>query len=187
MPYMDYVTREKMADKTSQLLTSFDWDFEITPPKAVYWPGDLTFKTRTFEIKPVDPFNKIDSNIRVELRGHVIIQPGLSKNDGKFNMTIQDFEDQSILALMKDWLRKCSDPETRTSFRREDLMMSMVIYRLNSSRKPVFKYVMQGIFPGSDMDYGDDMNNQKKEIGRITFGCDVEFFKTELMNLPTGV
>jgi len=180
--YMDYVTRDKIAQKTSQFLTSFDWDLEIlTKPSAVYWPGDDVFKVRTSEIVPTSIIPD-HSVISVEIRGFTLLQPGLTINSGDFSITLQDFEDQSILALMIDWVYKCNNPNTRSSYRREDLLMDFNLYRLNSSRKPVFQYIIKGCLPNK-LDYSDPMDGTKKEIGKCTFGCKVEYFESKLLNI----
>ena len=180
--YMDLINKDSMIDRTTQLLTSFEWDLTFkTWPPAVFCPGQSIFRIRTTGIEP--PKWPDNTPISAQLHGFRVIQSGLTENTGTFTINYQDFEDQSLVAFFLDWTYKSCDPATRSGYRNEDLMSDIILYRLNSSRKATKMWKCMGCLP-ANVNHNDAMNSDKTPIGDGTISLEVEYYEIKLLNLP---
>jgi hypothetical protein len=184
--YMSYVTRDQIVGSNGQKLTTFDWDFKITKSAndEVYSPGEQLTKARISSITGIPFMPEYQGNLPTEIRGFKMIQPGFTNNyGGQCTITIEDFEDQSMTAFIMDWLWKCNNPANHASYHKKQLAWDKLeLFRLNSSREPVFKVTLYTVLPGgagSDMSFTSDKQLQ----GQIQLSLDYEYFDSEFLNV----
>ncbi len=184
MAYMDYLTRDKMAKTNLQVLTTFDWDFKITPhkPGIVYMPDHELIRVRTTGISGCNPIPDV-SIMDVNLRGYMVQQPGLcSTVPQPISIQLQDFEDQALTAWMINWLMKMNNLDNLASYRREDLFCDIEIYQLNSSRVPVHKFLYYNCLPQNPNGNLSDFGPDKNPLGMMAINIKAESYKHTLLN-----
>jgi hypothetical protein len=186
--YMSYVNRSSIAANTNQMLTSYDWDITIETGTdfKVYYPGDLTFKTRLMDISGINPLYSTDAPLDVMIRGFKIHQNSFTSNvPGTITLHLQDFEDQSITGMLLDWIIKYNDPATHISFNKSAVMWkSFTAYRLNNTRQPVYSIKIYNLLPsqGTGNDY-DQFTGEKAKLGDIRLSLEAEYYEVKLLNI----
>ena len=169
MADMSYITRVQMQHKNLQVLTSFDWDWQIDFSSHVgYHPPMQLLKTACTQISgDCDQPLPTLTPMQIPLRGFTLIQPGLT-DAGSLPQTLvlelQDFEDQSIFSWCYDWLNRCNSVQNRASYRRESIFVDIDLWRLNSSRVRVMQIHYFNCMPLSAQ-YSNQYNDQKSQVG----------------------
>jgi hypothetical protein len=180
---MDYLTRDNMAKNNLQVLTSFDWDFTINFKNTImYHPNIDIIRLRATAVNGIS-YELDHTPIEVNMRGFTIQQPGLTVNKpGALTLNLQDFEDQALRIWLIDWVNRCNSPANRMSARREDLMVDMTFWQLNSNRQRVFEYKYENCLPtGSSID--DSFSSEKNVNGKISLIVQAEYIKLTPLNI----
>ena len=174
---LNYLNYANMIDGTVELLTSDKWDWEILePPAAVYFPGMDFIKRRVKSITGVGTSDNFQHNSIAgdqTIRGFALpAQPGqITLKNVNVQVTLADFEDQTVYVWLTDWSFKCCDPYTQKSYRARDLRSRNKYYRLNSLNQPVRSWVQEHcIIDGYQTE--DQMSGEKIPLGedsQITF------------------
>lgn len=175
MGYMDYVTRDSMANQNLQVLYSGDWDFEIKPKKdtLLSMPAKKIYQVRTKGIQGLKQLPTVQVN-PIQLRGFTLLQPGLvqTKPDN-ITFDVQDFEDTTLVTWLWDWHQKMCNIKNLYGHRRDELKCDITITQLNSDRQPVWIYEYQDCLPeGSDFVVTFDSEKNALGTGSITFNSE---------------
>jgi len=179
------VNRAAMAMQGEQVLTTYDWEFEIASwGPALYQPAETVYFTRAKGIDGVKPLPTVNL-ITIDLRGYKLLQPGLveTKPDD-ITIHFQDFEDMTIRIWLWDWLNKMSSLTSTASYRREDLFVNLNIYQLNSSQQRVFKYAYQNCLPNTPTDTVT-LSSEKDKLGEVDLIIASEFMLPTPLNIPS--
>lgn len=179
--FMDKIKRSEMKMGYQEVLTSFEWELKfVTKPAAVYYPGDDIIAVRLKDVNLSAPSQNELMNIAMR-GGHTLKQAGLTSNTGTCELVFQDFEDQAVTAFIEDWITKMNSRDTRRGAHKRDLYADITLTRLNSFRKSVKEWVMEGCLPDSG-NYGDQFSSEKSPLGNVTLSLAVEWFTTKLLN-----
>ena len=191
MSFMDQVNYNAVKHENLEVLTSFDWEIEITQkPNAVFWPDDTEWKSRLKSIQ--FSYDLGNQPISVELRGgYKVRQPGQTKvpSDVAVTIEMQDFEDQLLAAWLLDWVLKCQSITTRRSLHKKDLICPQInVYRLNSSRTPVKQWTMYNCLPNGNATLNDTTftPDQKNALQATKISLIAEFTDFKLLNITNA-
>lgn len=132
MKFIDYTSTYK--DNNKEFLRGDMWEFKfINAPKIVYYPGDDLINARLNAVNV--GIDTSVSGITKQMRGgYVIEQRTGQRTNGTLNLQFVDKEDQSITYFFVDWRNKIADPDTKYSFRKDDLVADTQLVLTNSSR-----------------------------------------------------
>lgn len=135
MGFINY--KETYRDNNKEFLRGDMWEFKIVnAPKIVYYPGDDIINARLNSVQI--GINYGVTGIQKRMRGsYTIYQQTDQETSGTLTLGFIDKEDQAISYFVQDWRDKIADPETKYSFRKDDLVMDCKIYITNSSRLDV--------------------------------------------------
>lgn len=136
--YMDFVDyTETYRDDNKEVLRGDMWQLDWVPPKIVYWPGDKIMNARLNTVNVA--LNYGVTGIQKRMRGNFsIYQQTGQDTSGTLTLGFVDKEDQAITYFVTDWRNKVADPDTKFSFRKDDLVAEkLTLHILNSSRIPV--------------------------------------------------
>lgn len=135
MDFIDYLGTYK--DDNKEFLRSDLWELSFTTfPKVVYNPGSKIINARLQQVQVgiqygITPLQK-------RMRGNWdIMQSVAQSTSGQLNMNFFDREDQAISYMFMNWRDMISDPETRYSFRKDDLVCDIKLTLTNSTRNKV--------------------------------------------------
>jgi len=186
MANMDYITRSQMQHKNMQVLTSFDWDYNIDFGAYVGFHPPMDQIKRCVNTISGDcdsPLPTLDI-MTVPLRGFTIHQPGLTdqgSRPGPIMMAGQDFEDQSLFAWWYDWLNRANSVQNR-AYRRESLFVDIDLWRLNSTRVRVLQIHYYDCLP-AQAPYENSFNDGKAPVGQIQMTFQPEWRLVTLLNI----
>lgn len=177
MADMDYVLHSSLSNITEQVATSFDWEFDIAWGEncAFYHPDISLIRKRVTEITGIENAQLPKAeNMQIEMRGWTLLQPGLTETKPvTITIGFQDFDDQSIKAMLLDWGNKKDSMITHRSYKRSQVMVNMEIFRLNTARQRIWKVkCTNGIL--ADVSYEDTYTKEKTPLGKGTFGIQFE-------------
>lgn len=132
MRFIDYTNTYR--DNNKEFLRGDMWEFKfISAPKIVYYPGDDLINARLNSINV--GIDTSVSGITKQMRGSYIIEQRTGqRTNGSLNLQFVDKEDQSITYFFVDWRNKIADPDTKYSFRKDDLVADCQLVLTNSSR-----------------------------------------------------
>jgi hypothetical protein len=110
------------------------WEFQFTKaPKIVYFPGNDLINARLNSVNV--GIDSSVSGITKQMRGGFIIEQRTGqRTNGSLNLQFVDREDQSLTYFFVDWRNKIADPDTKYSFRKDDLVAECKLILTNSSR-----------------------------------------------------
>lgn len=182
---MSYLNRNALVSPSNQVLTTFDWDFDITFPAnyAPYHPPIETIRQRILSIDGIK-FIPDPVLLDIKLRGGVtMLQAGLTENKpGSLTLMLQDFEDQSMTIWALDWTKKLNDWRTRKSYRKESVYIDMTIYQLNSDREAVFQWnYMTGLLDAGE--FGSPAKADKDALTGQSMTINFEYVEPIPLNL----
>ena len=138
--YMDFIDYEKTyKDDNKEVLRGDMWELQWTPPAIVYWPGDSVINARLNSVNVA--LNYGVTGIQKRMRGNFsIYQQTGQDTSGTLTLSFVDKEDQAITYFVTDWRNKVADPDTKFSFRKDDLVAEKITMIItNSSRISVRK------------------------------------------------
>lgn len=132
MGFINY--QDTYKDDNKEFLRGDMWEFKVlNAPKIVYYPGDKIMNARLNAVQVGIDYSV--SGIEKRMRGNYSIYQQTDQNTaGTLTLSFVDKEDQAISYFIQDWRDKIADPETKYSFRKDDLVMDCQLYLTNSSR-----------------------------------------------------
>lgn len=132
MKFIDYDTTYR--DNNKEFLRGDMWEFKfVEPPKIVYYPGDTIINARLNNVNvgldtSVNGFDK-------RMRGNYVIHQATGQStSGQLSLSFVDREDQAISYFVNDWRNRIAEPDTKYSFRKDDLVAKCQMILTNSSR-----------------------------------------------------
>ena len=135
MDFIDYTNTYK--DNNKEFLRGDMWELKWTPPAIVYWPGDDIINQRLNAVNV--QINYSVSGIQKRMRGNfTLYQQTGQETSGTLSLSFVDKEDQAISYFITDWRNRIADPDTKFSFRKDDLVANEIeLIITNSSRVSV--------------------------------------------------
>lgn len=135
MKFIDY--ENTYRDSNKEVLRGDTWEFKfLSAPKIVYYPGDKLINARLNSVNV--GIDSSVSGITKMMRGSFVIEQRTGqRTNGSLNLQFVDKEDQSITYFFVDWRNKIADPDTKYSFRKDDLVADCQLILTNSSRLDV--------------------------------------------------
>ncbi len=135
MSFIDY--ERTYRDDNKEFLRGDMWELKVThAPTIVYYPGDHLINGRLNSVQVGIDYST--TGIEKRMRGGFTIAQRTSQNtSGTLSLQFVDREDTAITYWVTDWRNKISDPDTRYSFRKDDLYLDCQLIITNSSRVPV--------------------------------------------------
>lgn len=132
MQFIDYMKTYKDDNKEFLRGDMYELKF-LTVPKIVYYPGDALINARLNSVQVGIDYSA--TGITKQMRGGWRIEQRTNQNtSGTLSLSFVDREDTSITYFVTDWRNKISDPETRYSFRKDDLVCDIQLYITNAQR-----------------------------------------------------
>ena len=132
MGFIDY--HDSYVENNKEFLRGDMWEFQFTKaPKIVYYPGNDLINARLNSVNV--GIDSSVSGITKQMRGGFIIEQRTGqRTNGSLNLQFVDREDQSLTYFFVDWRNKIADPDTKYSFRKDDLVAECKLILTNSSR-----------------------------------------------------
>lgn len=132
MKFIDY--EKSYRDDNKEFLRGDMWEFKVlSAPKIVYFPGDDIINKRLNSVQV--GLNYSVTGIQKRMRGSFsVFQQTDQETSGSLNLSFVDKEDQAITYWIQDWRDKIADPDTKYSFRKDDIVMDCELFITNSSR-----------------------------------------------------
>jgi hypothetical protein len=132
MGFIDY--HDSYVENNKEFLRGDMLEFQFTKaPKIVYFPGNDLINARLNSVNV--GIDSSVSGITKQMRGGFIIEQRTGqRTNGSLNLQFVDREDQSLTYFFVDWRNKIADPDTKYSFRKDDLVAECKLILTNSSR-----------------------------------------------------
>lgn len=145
MGWQDDLEYNSIRNNNGEVLTSDRYQLEfVTKPIGVYFPAnDAIINQRLIEVSL--PGESAIEPLKIKI-AHIELQQATRQTPsaGESTFKFQDFEDQSIEATFMDILNKMRDRDKLSGVHKSYYQFDYNVYQLNSSRKPVAKYVFKG-------------------------------------------
>lgn len=182
--YMDFIDYEaKYKDNNKEFLRGDMWELKWTPPAIVFWPGDDIINTRLNAVNVA--LNYGVTGIQKRMRGNFsIYQQTGQETSGTLTLSFVDREDQAITYFVTDWRNKIADPDTKYSFRKDDLVAPMIeMIITNSSRIAVRKLTFFNciIMDGTLDENGTDVDGTDRSD--LQLSMQFEHYRREFENI----
>lgn len=132
MNFIDW--QQTYKDNNKEFLRGDMWELKfINAPKIVYYPGDDIINARLNSVQVSIDYSV--TGIEKRMRGGWSIQQKTMQNTaGQLQLSFVDREDCSISYWATDWRNKISDPDTKYSFRKDDLVADIQLVITNAQR-----------------------------------------------------
>lgn len=132
MQFIDYENTYK--DNNKEFLRGDMWELKcLNAPKIVYYPGDEILNARLNSVQVGIDYSA--TGITKQMRGGWRIEQRTNQNtSGTLTLSFVDREDCSITYWVTDWRDKIADPDTRYSFRKDDLVSDWQLIITNAQR-----------------------------------------------------
>jgi hypothetical protein len=132
MKFIDYENTYK--DNNKEFLRGDMWELSfINAPKIVYYPGDDIINARLNSVQVGIDYSA--TGIEKRMRGGWNIQQRTNQNTGgTLSLSFVDKEDCAISYWTTDWRNKIADPDTKYSFRKDDLVCDIQLVITNAQR-----------------------------------------------------
>lgn len=180
---MGFIGYDTYKDNNKEFLRGDMWELKVTSaPKIVYYPGDDIINARLNSVNVginygVTPLDK-------RMRGGYTISQGVDQDtSGTLSLSFVDREDQAITYFVQEWRNRIADPDSKYSFRKDDVVMNCELYITNSSRIDVRKlsfyncHILNGSFnENGDAEAGTDRSDVNLELR-------FEHYSREFLNL----
>ena len=110
------------------------WELKcLNAPKIVYYPGDEILNARLNSVQVGIDYSA--TGITKQMRGGWRIEQRTNQNtSGTLTLSFVDREDCSITYWVTDWRDKIADPDTKYSFRKDDLVSDWMLVITNAQR-----------------------------------------------------
>ena len=132
MRFIDY--EKTYRDGNKEFLRGDMWELKVVnAPKIVYYPGDEIINARLNSVQVGIDYSA--TGIEKRMRGGWSIQQRTNQNtSGTLSLSFVDREDGAISYWVTDWRNKIADPDTRYSFRKDDLVCDLQLVITNAQR-----------------------------------------------------
>lgn len=132
MQFIDYENTYK--DNNKEFLRGDMWELKcLNAPKIVYYPGDEILNARLNSVQVGIDYSA--TGITKQMRGGWRIEQRTNQNtSGTLTLSFVDREDCSITYWVTDWRDKIADPDTKYSFRKDDLVSDWSLVITNAQR-----------------------------------------------------
>lgn len=132
MQFIDYENTYK--DNNKEFLRGDMWELKcLNAPKIVYYPGDEILNARLNSVQVGIDYSA--TGITKQMRGGWRIEQRTNQNtSGTLTLSFVDREDCSITYWVTDWRDKIADPDTKYSFRKDDLVSDWMLVITNAQR-----------------------------------------------------
>lgn len=132
MQFIDYENTYK--DNNKEFLRGDMWELKcLNAPKIVYYPGDEIINARLNSVQVGIDYSA--TGITKQMRGGWRIEQRTNQNtSGTLTLSFVDREDCSITYWVTDWRDKIADPDTKYSFRKDDLVSDWSLVITNAQR-----------------------------------------------------
>lgn len=132
MKFIDYQNTYK--DENREFLRGDMWELQcINAPRIVYYPGDDIINARLNSVQVGIDYSA--TGITKQMRGGWRIEQRTNQNtSGTLTLSFVDKDDTNITYFVTDWRNKIADPETRYSFRKDDLVSDWRLIITNTGR-----------------------------------------------------
>lgn len=132
MQFIDYENTYK--DNNKEFLRGDMWELKcLNAPKIVYYPGDEILNARLNSVQVGIDYSA--TGITKQMRGGWRIEQRTNQNtSGTLTLSFVDREDCSITYWVTDWRDKIADPDTKYSFRKDDLVSDFQLIITNAQR-----------------------------------------------------
>lgn len=132
MQFIDYENTYK--DNNKEFLRGDMWELKcLNAPKIVYYPGDEILNARLNSVQVGIDYSS--TGITKQMRGGWRIEQRTNQNtSGTLTLSFVDREDCSITYWVTDWRDKIADPDTKYSFRKDDLVSDFQLIITNAQR-----------------------------------------------------
>lgn len=132
MQFIDYENTYK--DNNKEFLRGDMWELKcLNAPKIVYYPGDEIINARLNSVQVGIDYSA--TGITKQMRGGWRIEQRTNQNtSGTLTLSFVDREDCSITYWVTDWRDKIADPDTKYSFRKDDLVSDWSLIITNAQR-----------------------------------------------------
>lgn len=132
MKFIDYQNTYK--DNNKEFLRGDMWELKcLNAPKIVYYPGDDIINARLNSVQVGIDYSA--TGITKQMRGGWRIEQKTNQNtSGTLTLSFVDREDCSITYFVTDWRDKIADPDTKYSFRKDDLVSDWCLTITNAQR-----------------------------------------------------
>lgn len=132
MQFIDYENTYK--DNNKEFLRGDMWELKcLNAPKIVYYPGDEILNARLNSVQVGIDYSA--TGITKQMRGGWRIEQRTNQNtSGTLTLSFVDREDCSITYWVTDWRDKIADPDTKYSFRKDDLVSDWQLIITNAQR-----------------------------------------------------
>ena len=132
MQFIDYENTYK--DNNKEFLRGDMWELKcLNAPKIVYYPGDEILNARLNSVQVGIDYSA--TGITKQMRGGWRIEQRTNQNtSGTLTLSFVDREDCSITYWVTDWRDKIADPDTKYSFRKDELVSDFQLIITNAQR-----------------------------------------------------
>ena len=195
--FMDVMKRSKIrvVDTTSELITSYEWDFRFTKIPQVWANGELSnetvkrymelFRCRTNSV--VVPEEPQQTPVSVMIRGHQFSQPGMSNNFGQFSFVLQDFADTGIQKELIALQYAMSLPNSKgMKAPANKFFFNCELFQLDSERRMIKKWICTDCLLIL-ANVVDTMDSSKTAVGQTSVAFSTDFYTIEYPTAPTDV
>jgi hypothetical protein len=163
----EYIRRQNISIRNRQFLTTYDWAMDVDFSQyPFYHPNIESLRLRTKDLSGINP--TLEHNlISNTVHGYKLLQPGWTNTTANTDITLNlvDWEDQSIKYWFLDWQNKCDSITTHTGYRREDLMIDLYVWRLNSNQQKVWEMHYINCLPKTTQYQDTYETNNKQAVG----------------------
>jgi len=123
--------------------TRYQWNLKfLSSPKGLSAPSaELNIRCETTAL-PV-PKGEV---IPIEIRGHVVHQPGKVKPGGSLSMTFVETVDNVVMNFLENWRKMIWAPNTGVQQKNEDVKCDIQMERLNRQDQVIMTDVVKGAF-----------------------------------------
>lgn len=181
MQFIDYENTYK--DNNKEFLRGDMWELKcLNAPKIVYYPGDEILNARLNSVQVGIDYSA--TGITKQMRGGWRIEQRTNQNTaGTLTLSFVDREDCSISYWTTDWRDKIADPNTKYSFRKDDLVSDWQLIITNAQRidvKTLNFYNCQ--FQDAPINENGDLDSESDRAD-VTLSLSFEHYTREHNNL----
>ena len=181
MQFIDYENTYK--DNNKEFLRGDMWELKcLNAPKIVYYPGDEILNARLNSVQVGIDYSA--TGITKQMRGGWRIEQRTNQNtSGTLTLSFVDREDCSITYWVTDWRDKIADPDTKYSFRKDDLVSDWMLVITNAQRIDVKTLTFyNGQFQDAPINENGELDSESDRAD-VTLSLTFEHYSRQHKNL----
>lgn len=166
-PTLDQISRLEFA-------TQYQWELSIVEaPAAATFPAteDINLRCVSSDLPKAPP-----TPIEVRIRGHRTSRPGPVETSQPFTLVFVETVDSIISDWIDQWSTACTDIETGTHHKIDDVVATIRLLRLDREDKPIYEYIMYRCWL-ADYDPGGQLVEQGQDVVRPQLMLNYDKFK----------